>query len=336
MRRFSLAFLLGAILLRTALPAAEPAFPLNTDAIRIRDPYIFAHAPERVYLMYAQTKNRPGSERLGVEVYASQDLAHWTQPRCVLALPADKDITLVWAPEMHQHQGKYYLLVTLTFGRTLPGPPPVTSRNWPKMYVRGTYVFVADSPYGPFQPVADSAPTPEDWMALDGTLYVEDGRPFMVFCHEWVQLIDGTIDAVPLRPDLSAAAEKPQPLFRASQVPGANQSATAGKVTDGCFLYRSPKSGKLFMTWSTYLPHSGYCVVLSESQSGKLAGPWIGHKPIYTRNGGHGMLFRSFDGRLLMPLHQPNTSPDERLHVFEVIDHGDTLTFGEEIDVRAN
>jgi len=30
------------------------------------------------------------------------------------------------------------------------------------------------------------------------------------------------------------------------------------------------------------------------------------------------MLFRSFEGELLLALHQPNHDPDERPHVFEV------------------
>jgi hypothetical protein len=28
-------------------------------------------------------------------------------------------------------------------------------------------------------------------MALDGTLWVEDGVPYMIFCHEWIQITDG-------------------------------------------------------------------------------------------------------------------------------------------------
>jgi hypothetical protein len=41
-------------------------------------------------------------------------------------------------------------------------------------------------------------------MTLDGTLWVEDELPYMVFCHEWVQIKDGTVESVRLKDDLSA------------------------------------------------------------------------------------------------------------------------------------
>ncbi|MDO4366395.1 MAG: hypothetical protein Q4D70_06330, partial [bacterium] len=42
----------------------------------------------------------------------------------------------------------------------------------------------------------------------------------------------------------------------------------------------------------------------------------------YTRDGGHGMLFNRFDGALMLSLHQPNKTPDERMKLFPV-DWGD-------------
>jgi alanine racemase len=46
------------------------------------------------------------------------------------------------------------------------------------MHVRGTHVFQADSPLGPFLPCKPTSYTPADWMALDGTLFVENKKPF--------------------------------------------------------------------------------------------------------------------------------------------------------------
>jgi len=37
------------------------------------------------------------------------------------------------------------------------------------------------------------------------------------------------------------------------------------------------------------------------------------------------MIFTDFGGRLLLALHQPNTGPLERLHLFELADDGQTL-----------
>lgn len=307
---------------------------LKTEDIRIRDPYISLDVKNKTYYMYAQSANRNGNNFIGVEVYASKDLLNWELPRPVLTLPNDAGINAVWAPEMHAYNGKFYLFVTLTYDRMLPEKKPVDNTNWPAMHVRGTHIFSSDNPLGPFKLLKNSSYTPEDWMALDGTLFVEEGSPYMVFCHEWVQLIDGTMEVVQLKNDLSDTVGKPNLLFKASDAPGAITAPNEGKVTDGCFLYRSPKSRKLFMIWSTFIPGNEYCVLLCESQSGKITGPWINQKLIYTKNGGHGMLFNTFDDRLLLALHQPNSGGVERLHLFEVEDSGDTLLIKDEVNLR--
>lgn len=42
----------------------------------------------------------------------------------------------------------------------------------------------------------DAPITPRDFMTLDGTLYVDRaGAPWMVYAHEWIQKVDGTMEA---------------------------------------------------------------------------------------------------------------------------------------------
>jgi len=306
---------------------------LKIEDIRIRDPFIYADQDSKTYYMYAQSANRADSDLTGVEVYTSKDLINWTAPRPVLTLPDDAGIKSVWAPEMHQYNGKFYLFTTLTLRDTIPENKPVEKDNWPGMHIRGTHLYHADSPLGPFQAFKSSSHTPEEWMALDGTLFIDEEKPYMVFCHEWVQTIDGTMDLIQLKDDLSGTIGEPQLLFKASGAPGARQSPDHGKVTDGCFLYRSQKSDSLFMIWSTILPEKGYCVLLTHSESGKISGPWKEQKIIYEKNGGHGMIFSSFDGQLMMALHQPNNSPGERLHLFQIIDSGETMDIISEVDL---
>jgi len=319
--------LLFALLAAATAAAAQPAL-LKTADIRVRDPFIYADPQTATYYLYAQAGNRAGSGYQGVEVYTSTNLTEWTAPKPVLTLAPEQGVDMVWAPEMHAYRGAYYLFVTLTFRTTVPSPKPVDSKRWPPMLTRGTWVYRAEAPDGPFKPLATASHTPPDWMALDGTLWVESDTPYMVFCHEWVQLVDGTIDVLPLKPDLSAPAGSPTRLFRASDAPGSRKGPQEGKVTDGPFLYRSPKSGALFMIWSTFIPGKEYCVLLARSESGRVTGPWGGHTPIYTTNGGHGMLFKALDGRLLLSLHQPNNGPHERLRLYEVEDDGQTLRVG--------
>ncbi|MGE4489044.1 MAG: glycoside hydrolase family 43 protein [Kiritimatiellales bacterium] len=326
-RKFSEIFV---YVLLTAFAAAETA-NLRTGSIRIRDPFIYADASNKTYYMYAQSANRAGSGYQGVEVYASTDLKAWTAPETVLTIPGNWNIRSVWAPEMHEYNGDYYLFVTLSFEDQLPGPPPVEG-NWPQMSRRGTFVFHSDSPLGPFRPFKTESHTPENWMALDGTLYVEGGIPYMIFCHEWVQMIDGAVDCIQMTEDLSDTIGAPQILFKASDVPTAVHPEFSGKITDGCFLYKSQQSARLFMIWSTFIPGRGYCEILSCSETGKITGPWHYQKVLYDRNGGHGMIFETFEGQLVMALHQPNDPPRERMKLFKISDRGDTLDFGGILD----
>ena len=106
-------------------------------------------------------------------------------------------------------------------------------------------VLVSDSPLGPFLPAGKEPVTPDGWHCLDGTLYADRrGKPWLVFCHEWLQVGDGQVCAVPLSGDLKEAAGEPVVLFRASDGPWTGQSG----VTDGPFLHRLP-GGKLMMLY---------------------------------------------------------------------------------------
>ena len=303
---------------------------LLTQEIRIRDPYIYTDTVTHRYYMYAQMDNRLGGlgdekKPKGVEVYISSDLKEWQPPQTVLLLPDDFWArNMVWAPEMHEYNGKYYLFVTLTSSelhKNMKKPDGAT--NWPPFYKRGTQIFVAHSPLGPFQPFDNKPHTPESWMALDGTLYIEDNKPYMIFCHEWVEIVDGSMDYIQLSSDLSKPVGDPIKMFHASE---ANWSTSKNnKVTDGCFMHKT-KSGKLMMIWSSF-GVKGYAIGIAESESGKLKGPWIQQKELlYEQNGGHGMIFKTFENKLFLAFHQPNSPKGhERLKLVEIEDTGESL-----------
>jgi hypothetical protein len=79
------------------------------------------------------------------------------------------------------------------------------------------------------------------------------------------------------------------------------------------------------MIWSSF-GDGGYTTGLAVSALGKLAGPWTQQaEPLYSKDGGHGMLFDTFDGKLMLILHSPNGGPDVRPRMFELEDTGETL-----------
>lgn len=298
------------------------------------DPFIVRDDAAGVYRLYHNTCVRTASDPL-VVMHTSKDLVDWSEPKGVLYLQQSFACDSLWAPEIHFWRGKWYLFGTIHKPvdpkNLLPVLVPDYNPNRRKSYL-ATWTFVADALEGPFKPFADRAITPEAWSSLDGTLFEQDGKPYMVFCHEWTQLRDGTIDAVEMVPDLSKAVGRPFTLLKASDL----YAAVVGKpmknsngVTDGPFFHRT-KTGKLLMLWSSAF--RGYLQAVSRSESGRLEGPWTHHELIREKDSGHGMVFKTFDGRLALALHSPNRRHvDKRLRVFELEDTGDMLKVGRQI-----
>ena len=92
-------------------------------------------------------------------------------------------------------------------------------------------------------------------------------------------------------------------------------------VTDGPQFFRTA-AGTLLILWSSY-GERGYVQSIARSASGDLEGPWEQLDPLVRRDSGHGMLFRAFDGRLMMVLHRPFTFALGKL--YEMRDAGDRV-----------
>ncbi|MBQ9785466.1 MAG: family 43 glycosylhydrolase [Clostridia bacterium] len=265
---------------------------LTRDEIRIRDPFILTDTAHGCYYMYGTTALEPGSiaAKNSFMVYKTRDLENFEEGKVVFD-GANTDFWGTydfWAPEVHVWRGKYYLL----------GSCKAETRH------RGTQIFVCDTPDGTFVPVSDRAATPAEWECLDGTLYVEDGVPYLVFSHEWTQVGDGEICAVRLSDDLSRAIGEPFLLFRASDNPDVSeiQHTGSGKyVTDGPFLYQ--EDGKLRMIWSSF--YRGRYLVL-EAEADSLRGAWMHHGSRFDFDGGHAMVFYTLEGDRMISLHRPN------------------------------
>lgn len=281
--------------------------------IQIRDPFVVPVPEEGKYYLYGSTdKDAWTGPGVGFDCYASPDLCEWEGPSPAFRPPGDFwGVTQFWAPEVHRWRERYFMFASFKAAGIC----------------RGTQVLVADCPRGPFRPHSDGPVTPRNWECLDGTLFVDEaGKPWMVFCHEWVQVHDGRMCAMPLTDDLRAAAGVPVLLFTASQAPWV-APVPAGKgdfITDGPFLHRT-LDGQLLMLWSS-AGRDGYAIGVAKASSGRLEGPWRQQEqPLFGKDGGHGMLFRTFDGRLTLTIHQPNSTPHERPIFLPMREHDGTL-----------
>ncbi len=311
----------------TAVAQTPAQITLTMPDMPLHDPYIVANAADHTYYLYTSNQvAMSGTAGVGTMVYRSTDLQHWQKPVTVFTVPEGAFGNKGgWAPEVHQYRGRYYLLTTLHDDTKKLADPPAVPRP---TYRRGTVLAVADSPMGPFQLLHPDTPVaPPDFMTLDGTLYVDRaGKPWMVYAHEWLQKTDGTMEAVPLADDLQHAAGDPVFLFKASDAPWLDASMKAtikplNYVTDGPELFRS-HDGHLLMLWSSY-DNGSYVETVARSASGELQGPWQQLQPIVRQDSGHGMLFRTFSGKLMMVLHHPFKQARGRL--FEMRDGGDHL-----------
>lgn len=271
---------------------------LAKEQIQIRDPYVLRKDDEGVYYLFGSTDPDIWKSRgIGFDVYKSRDLAAWEGPfpafRPAPDFWAEKNF---WAPEVHAYRGKYYMFATFKADGVC----------------RGTQVLAADHPLGPFRPHSDGPVTPRHWECLDGTLFVDDeGMPWIIFCHEWVQIQNGTICAMRLSEKLDRAAGEPIELFAAGDAPWADPIRGGNYVTDGPFVHRCG-SGELLLLWSSF-DDGLYAQGVARSASGGILGPWEQERePIFRSDGGHGMIFRTFEGELMLALHTPNNTPDER------------------------
>ena len=298
---------------------------MRADKIQIRDPFVLPVAVTGTYYLFGTTDkdcwNGPG---IGFDCYLSRDLEDWRGPVAALRpRPGFWATTHFWAPEVHAYRGRFFMFATFNVEGGF----------------RGTQILVADRPEGPYEPWSDRPVTPPHWQCLDGTLHVDaEGAPWIVFCHEWLQVHDGAMYALRLSPDLRGAMGRPVFLFNASEAPWAHRvhgphvKPAEGQlvyqfptyVTDGPFLYRTGTDA-LLMLWSSSGAR-GYAMGLARSTSGSVQGPWEQEgEPLWAEDGGHGMIFRAFDGRLFLALHVPNVTPNERAIFQEVVEEGDGL-----------
>ncbi|MBQ7868248.1 MAG: family 43 glycosylhydrolase [Clostridia bacterium] len=285
--------------------------PLKMQDIHIRDPFVLVH--EGKYYMYGTRGHTCWGEATGFDVYVSDDLKNWSEPQACFendgSFWADRHY---WAPEVHQWNDAFYMFASFKH-------PDVC---------RGTAILRAENPKGPFLPHSDGPVTPREWECLDGTFYVSKaGKPYMVFCHEWLQAVDGEVCAVELTEDLRAAANKPFLLFRASEAewgkPVQHSTGMSGWVTDGPFLWRTT-DGTLLCLWASF-SESGYTQAVAVSDNGDIDGKFHQSAPLFMKDGGHGMIFRSLDDQLYLTLHTPNTTPQERPHLYPVTEQGTRL-----------
>lgn len=274
--------------------SVDADFPIPLDSIRLSDPFVLADSVTNMYYMTGT----------GGKLWKSRDLKNWAGPFSVVETDPNSWMGAhpqIWAAEIHPHNGKYYYFATFTNPAI-----KIDDGNGIVLDRRACHTLVADTPEGPYRPVSDKNYLPENKSTLDATLwYDSDGQPYMIYCHEWIQNNDGTIERIELTPDFSTTSGDSRILFRASDSPWSREVVDGklgpNRVTDGPYLFRTD-TGRLGMIWTSWI-YNVYTQGVAYSEDG-IDGPWIQQPdPITPPDFGHGMIFTDFNGRKLLSCH---------------------------------
>lgn len=289
-------------------------YPLKNSDITVRDPFVVPF--EGKYYMYATRSESCWSAMDGFDVYVSEDLENWSEHIEIYhreeGFFADQNY---WAPECYVCNGKFYFIATLgcSDGRK-----------------KGIHMFTSDSPTGPFK--FEGRLTPETEACIDGTLYAENGKTYVIFSHTLEDVPKGDMCAIELSDDLLSPAGNPFTLFSAADakwntiVPFAkDEFGIEGDAyfSDGPFFHRTV-DGTLLCVWSSW-GEGGYSVGIARSDNGSIFGSWSHDPEVVVADGGHGMLFRTFEGDLKYAMHRPNTFFHEHPYFAPVEEKNNTI-----------
>ncbi|WP_240312731.1 glycoside hydrolase family 43 protein [Flavihumibacter solisilvae] len=276
-------FLLLQIVLMQLDCIAQPKNTSSESPIRLADPSIFYH--NDTYYLYGTGKDT----RSGFVVYESKDLLQWTGPSGSSSGYALKKGDSFgeqgfWAPQVFQHNGKFYLAYTAD---------------------EQIVIATGNDPKGPFRQQS-IAPISGTGKQIDPFLFKDkDGKVYLYF----VKLTEGNrLFVAEMKPDLSdIVAGSVTPVLHAT-LPWENTANVNWPVTEGPAVYRH--GGYYYLLYSANdFRNTDYAVGYAVSRS--PLGPWTkaGNNPIIDKNQvghngpGHGDILQLPDGSLSYVLH---------------------------------
>ncbi len=272
---------------------------IHRQDLRIRDPFVYVE--DGCYYLLGTTGNDSWGRGSNLLLYKSQDLqtfevvGRMTQ-ECYL-----EGYRNVWAPELHRYNGTYYLIVSL----------------YRDDLGRGSMIFVSDRVDGDFVPLTGEYITPKGLGCLDASLFVWKGKPYLYYSYEWTTPEgDGSLYVAELSGDLKTLIGEPVRIINGKTCGLATEIESGGRrgyVAEG--PYAVEEGGKIALYWSTFTPQ-GYCVFKHTAED--IFGEYGFEKMVFEKDGGHCMIFTDLEGSRRLTLHQPNTSPMERMRIFSL------------------
>jgi GH43 family beta-xylosidase len=197
----------------------------------------------------------------------------------------DRSCRQVWAPELHEIGGRWYVYYAASDGR---------------MANHRTYVLESEHPLGPYRekgPIHD--PLHDVW-AIDMTVFTHDGRLYAVWSG-WEGAADGfpqNLYIAPMSDPLTICGER-----RCLSRPQHGWEMSVAPVNEGPEVIRHPVSGKLFLLYAADASWTqAYKTGLLECTGADVTDPTCWQKlprPFFT-GGGHGCVVETPSGSHLV------------------------------------
>ena len=169
------------------------------------DPFVLCHGGDYYAYGTGEGLERDGSGAArAFRILRSRDLLSWELAGAALHVPADKADHAFWAPEVAEHEGRFYCYYS-----SAPAGRDELHR---------LRVAVADNPLGPFHDQGQVMPEC-DGFCIDAHPFrdLRDGAWYLFFARDYFEERVGTgLSVVRLTPDLLRAADAPRFVLRAN------------------------------------------------------------------------------------------------------------------------
>lgn len=281
MKRFFLLFLL----LTAALHAQRAPVPVGsvlTD-VPVHDPVMIRQGD--TYYTFATGR--------GIAVWSSQDRIHWKHEKPVFDAPPAWAVAAVpkfaghiWAPDISEHNGTYYLYYSVSaFGK-----------NTSCIGVATNTTLDASDPKFKWEDhgkVIQSVPGVTNWNAIDPNLITDDsGTPYLAFGSFWsgLKLVELTPDRLHLaepRDALPSIASRIQePNGPNPPATGENPADAGGNAIEAPFIFKHGGNYFLFASidYCCRGAQSNYKMIVGRAKA--VAGPYVDRAGMELAHGG--------------------------------------------------
>jgi len=328
----------------------------NPVPVKFGDPYILKASGNTYYMIGT------GGVRDGFKMYSSLDLKEWKDEGRIYQGNTGEswDTANFWAPELYEHQGKFYLLYSADWREN----PTNELENF------RIGVAVSDRPTGPYTRLSNRPIFDPGYPIIDGNLLFEDGKVFLYYsrcCYknpvesevaQWArekdlfkEIEESWVYGVQMKPDFSGIIGEPKLLLQPpktmkdQQAEWESRSVTSGEVnrrwTEGSYIFKK-KDQYYIMYSANFFGGKNYAVGYATSKS--PLGPFkkANNNPVLEKNiekggivtgTGHNSITLSPDGKHMLCVYHGRTSKTGRQRVvfidrMEVLSNGKLVVHG--------